>query len=78
MLFNGRSWFRQAPRAVKPTDTLGAGDAFISAFLISYVGGKANTNDQPVSLIENSLEKAVSFAAEICQVQGAFGHGLCY
>lgn len=78
MLFNGRSWFRHAPRAVKPIDTLGAGDAFISAFLISYVGGKADTFDQPAALFEKSLEEAVSFAAEICQLPGAFGHGLRY
>jgi fructoselysine 6-kinase len=78
MLFNGQSWFRKAPQARKPIDTLGAGDAFISAFLISYVGGIVNTNNQPASLIENSLKEAVSFAAEICQVQGAFGHGLRY
>ncbi len=78
ILFNGRSWFRQAPQAVIPTDTLGAGDAFISGFLISYIGGKASTSVQAGSLIENSLEKAASFAAEICQVHGAFGHGLRY
>ena len=78
ILFDGRSWFRQAPKTVIPTDTLGAGDAFISGFLISYVKGKANTSVQPTSLIEDSLEKAASFAAEICQVRGAFGHGLRY
>lgn len=78
ILFDGRCWFRQAPQKVKPTDTLGAGDAFISAFLISYVGGKDQPGVQQEVLIENSLEKAASFAAEICQVQGAFGHGLCY
>ena len=78
ILFDGRSWFRQAPQVMIPTDTLGAGDAFISGFLISYVGGIANTVVQPALLIENSLEKAASFAAEICRVQGAFGHGLRY
>jgi fructoselysine 6-kinase len=78
ILFDGRSWFRQAPQAVKPIDTLGAGDAFLCGFLISYIKGKADTHSQQASLIEYALEKAASFAAEICQVQGAFGNGLRY
>jgi len=78
ILFDGRSWFRQAPRAEKPKDTLGAGDAFISAFLIACVEGKGNPSVQQASLIENALGKAASFAAEICQLQGAFGYGLPY
>lgn len=78
ILFDGQSWFRQAPHTVTPTDTLGAGDAFISGFLVSYVGGKADTGVQPAALIEKSLEKAASFAAEICQLRGAFGHELRY
>ena len=78
ILFEGQSWYRQDPHPVTPTDTLGAGDAFISGFLVSYVGGKADTSNQPDSLIKESLEKAALFAAEICQLQGAFGHGLSY
>ena len=78
ILYDGLSWFRQAPRAVIPLDTLGAGDAFISGFLISYVWGKDNTSVQSALLIENSLGKAASFAAEICQLHGAFGYGLRY
>ena len=78
ILFDGRSWFRKAPHTVTPTDTLGAGDAFISGFLVSYVGGKADPGVRRDSLIEKALEKAASFAAEICQLQGAFGHELRY
>ena len=78
ILFDGQSWFRQIPRTVTPTDTLGAGDAFITGFLVSYVGGKGDTSARPAMLIESSLERAASFAAEICQMQGAFGHGLRY
>jgi len=78
ILFEGQSWFREAPHPVTPTDTLGAGDAFISGFLVSYAGDQADTDVQSTASIENALEKAASFAAEICQVQGAFGHGLRY
>jgi fructoselysine 6-kinase len=78
ILFEGQSWFRQSPHTVTPTDTLGAGDAFISGFLVSYVSDKADTSIQPDSLLENSLGKGASFAAECCHVQGAFGHGLRY
>jgi fructoselysine 6-kinase len=78
ILFDGISWFRQAPQTVKPIDTLGAGDAFITGFLVSYVRGNASTSTHRTSLIKNSLEKASSFAAEICQLPGAFGHGIRY
>jgi len=78
VLFDGQSWFRQAPHAVTPTDTLGAGDAFISGFLVSYVGGHDAEKTQSAALIERSLDVAASFAAEICLVDGAFGHGLGY
>ncbi len=78
LLFDGQSWYRQSPHPVTPVDTLGAGDAFISGFLVSYAGSKPNEGVQPASLIEKSLDKAASFAAEICQVNGAFGRGLSY
>ena len=78
ILFDGQSWFRQAPYSVTPTDTLGAGDAFICGFLVSYIGDQADPGVKPTSSIEDALKKAASFAAEICQVQGAFGHGLRY
>lgn len=78
VLFDGQSWFRQAPRPVTPIDTLGAGDAFISGFLVACVGNRDGEVDWPAASIESALEKAAAFAAEICLVQGAFGHGLHY
>ena len=78
ILFNGQAWFKQAPVAVTPTDTLGAGDAFISSFLISCFGDPANKPTRQALLIESALRKATAFAAEICQLQGSFGHGLQY
>lgn len=78
ILFKGQTWFYQAPEAIEPIDTLGAGDAFITGFLISYVKGLDNPELHTDELITYSLKKAASFAAEICQVRGAFGHGLSY
>ena len=78
VLFDGQSWFRQAPCVVTPTDTLGAGDAFICGFLVSYLGHPVDKDGQRTSAIEDALEKAASLAAGTCQMQGAFGHGLRY
>lgn len=78
ILFDGESWFRQAPHPVNPTDTLGAGDAFISGFLVSYIENLAVGGMEHTVLIERALENAASFAAKTCLVQGAFGHGLPY
>lgn len=34
LLFDGKDWYQQEPETVTPVDTLGAGDAFITAFLL--------------------------------------------
>ena len=70
-MYDGEQWFRQPPIVVEPVDTLGAGDAFITAFLVNYVGAEDPR-------IEEALEQAARFAARICRVDGAFGHGLAY
>lgn len=48
-------------------DTLGAGDAFIAGFLVSYAQGEP---------VQNSLRRGTSLAALACTVKGAFGHGV--
>lgn len=78
LLFDGKSWHRQAPQPVTPVDTLGAGDAFCAGFLVTWLGAKAGAGADPAKSIGNALEKGALFAAEICRVQGAFGHGLSY
>lgn len=59
---------RQQAVMVDAVDTLGAGDAFIAAFLAEYhtTGGE----------IARAAEKASVFAAECCKHYGAFGHAL--
>jgi fructoselysine 6-kinase len=63
----GEQFQSAAPTEV--VDTLGAGDAFIAAFLATLLDGA----DQSLALAAGS-EKA----AQICRMFGAFGHGRRY
>ena len=78
ILFDGETWFHQAPHPVTPSDTLGAGDAFISGFLVSYIAARRDRSVELTTAIETALDKGAAFAAKICMVQGAFGHGMRY
>ncbi|WP_416414613.1 PfkB family carbohydrate kinase [Pantoea sp. App145] len=69
ILFDGENWYQQQPDAVTPVDTLGAGDAFITAFLLSL---RAQGN------IPAALQAGAHFAAKICLLEGAFGEGESY
>ncbi|WFE74724.1 PfkB family carbohydrate kinase [Roseinatronobacter sp. S2] len=57
--------FRQSKKAADVVDTMGAGDAFIAAYLASSIQGAA-----PVV----ALDAAATFAAKACGWFGAFGH----
>ncbi|MEA9391865.1 PfkB family carbohydrate kinase [Acerihabitans sp. TG2] len=94
LLYDGRHWYEQRPRQVVPVDTLGAGDAFITAFLLGYfdlstqVIAMAEDRLQPMSIsntaapdadrIVASLAMAADFAADICLQDGSFGCGERY
>ncbi|TCV98746.1 PfkB family carbohydrate kinase [Biostraticola tofi] len=69
LLFNGSHWLTQAPELITPVDTLGAGDAFITAFLLAHAGGGTQAE---------SLARGAGFAAQICLMEGAFGDGMPY
>ena len=69
LLFDGKDWYQQEPETVTPVDTLGAGDAFITAFLLHL---RQHGN------ITAALQAAAHFAARICLVDGAFGEGEAY
>jgi fructoselysine 6-kinase len=54
---------------VEAVDTMGAGDSFITAFLLFYI----KNND-----IALSMREAAAFAAKSCLVEGSFGFGVTY
>jgi fructoselysine 6-kinase len=69
LLFDGNQWLSQLPELITPVDTLGAGDAFITAFLLAHSQGQT---------LAASLDQGSRFAAQICLMEGAFGEGINY
>lgn len=75
ILFDGQDWYQQAPDYVTPVDTMGAGDAFITAFICHFL---AQPKGNKREAITKSLQKAAAFSAQICLKEGAFGYGTHY
>lgn len=78
---DGTQLYHHNADPITAKDTLGAGDAFLTAFLISYnswlqdlKGGKA-LPDQKDDAVQRAMEAGGKKAAEVCMVDGAFGYG---
>lgn len=89
VLANGKL-YEQSPCLVEATDTMAAGDSFITSFLIHYVDGLKTARDFPIEggergvtkkeefldlLMKTSLYQAAVFAADNCKRDGSFGFG---
>ena len=82
--------YEQSPCLIKAKDTMGAGDSFITCFLVNYLegifwatdfseaSGKRGLTDAASykdMLIRTCLYKAAVFSAKQCQRDGSFGYG---
>ena len=80
VLFDGTQFYEQPPHLVEAVDTLGAGDSFATAFLLSFLESRKKYGIQmKESVYEKEIRKALEagaeFSSKTCMVQGAFGHG---
>lgn len=81
IFYDGEHLIRGKVKKVKAVDTLGAGDAFATGFLTFYITEKAKVpglkkgSSAYVALIEKAMKNGAEFAARICMLTGAFGHG---
>ncbi len=79
MSCNGRL-YRQAAEPVTAVDTMGAGDAFLTSFLVHVLEScnwqQMNLHDCDDSAISAALKWAAHAAAETCRVSGSFGYGI--
>ena len=72
--FDGeRYWAQEICRRERVVDTMGAGDAFLSAFLVKYIdeGGEG-------AALPEIMRYAANYAADSCMVNGSFGHGIAF
>lgn len=76
-LYDGKEFYEGKVKPVKPKDTMGAGDSFFTAFVISLLRqgwkrGERLNREQ----IDHAFTYAADFSAKICLVDGSFGFGI--
>lgn len=79
VLFEGEFLFADVCWTEDAFDTMGAGDAYFSAFLTELLKGDEGLNGSDHEQMKSRLQKAMrcgaEFSAKICCVEGAFGYG---
>lgn len=84
MLYDGKDFYEQPPKLVEAVDTLGAGDSFAAAFLLSFTESLEKEPERMKedgfyqSELKKAMEKGAEFASQTCLVRGAFGHGVTF
>ncbi|MBQ8647963.1 MAG: fructoselysine 6-kinase [Oscillospiraceae bacterium] len=80
-VFDGERFYRQLPDLVKPVDTMGAGDSFATAMLVTLLEQMKNENMTLADAgfraraLPVALKAAAAFSAKNCLVHGAFDCG---
>lgn len=73
--YNGSRFYEQDACKVNVRDTMGAGDSFISAFLVAYYSAKADELVSAENKITDALRIASEFAATVVTKDGSIGVG---
>ena len=71
---NGKYYEQKAVPIEKVVDTMGAGDSLSTTFMVGYTDARKKGISQDEAIV-SSIAEAAKFAAEICQIDGAFGYG---
>lgn len=78
ILYDGEMFYEQpATPIARQVDTMGAGDSFITTFMVQYIDLTKQGVVRPEA-IASALRAASRFAAKVCEMDGAFGHGVPY
>ena len=73
--YDGERYYRQLAKPVTDMkDTMGAGDSFLTSFLMCYLDS-AKRGEDGAEVIERALDFAAGFASTVCGMEGSWGHG---
>lgn len=73
ILFDGINWLYQDATKANVCDTMGAGDSFIAAFVLSHQSACLAGKDE-ITALKTALQAGADFAAKICERKGAIGY----
>ncbi len=80
---DGKKTYHRPAHMVEAVDTMGAGDSFLTTFLLHFAEWK-KTKEKNASPAEeeqaicHALDQAALFSANVCRMEGSFGHGITY
>lgn len=73
--YDGRSFIEQEICKVTPVDTMGAGDSYISSFIMNYLSAQADESENVENKIKYAMAKAAEYAAGVVAKEGSLGIG---
>lgn len=79
IFYDGKDFYHGSAESIEAIDTMGAGDSFFTAFLVSLLkSGWTKTQAPSAKAINEALAFAAKFAANSCLTDGSFGCGKTY
>ena len=74
VFFDGSRWYQGNIRPVDALDTMGAGDSYITAFVVSCLShGWSKKQPLDAEIIRDAMEFAADYSAKNCLKPGGFG-----
>lgn len=75
LAYNGTVYVEGKVEYVKPIDTMGAGDSFLAAFIVSLLKqGWKKSHIPSESMLQEALRQGAHYAAQNCLIEGGFGY----
>lgn len=79
LVYNGSVYVEGKVAYVKPVDTMGAGDSFLAAFMVSLLEQGWEKHKTPnEAMLREAMKQGAHYAAQNCLIEGGFGYKKTY